>query len=65
MEDAAVVGHAIRDARRNLGLTQTQLAELVGLSDRTIRDIEKAAGGPSFTSVVTAANAVGLRLVVS
>ena len=65
VEDAAAVGSAIRDARRESGLTQAQLAELVGLSDRTVRDIEKGSGSPSFSSVAATANALGLRLVAT
>lgn len=65
VSDAGVVGQAIREARRESGLTQTQLGELVGLSDRTVREIEKGTGGSSFGAVSAAANALGLRIAAS
>ena len=58
------VGVAIRDARRHFRLTQLELAELVGVSDRTVRDIEKGRSGPSFSTVLAVAAAVGVRLEI-
>ncbi|WP_417218510.1 helix-turn-helix transcriptional regulator [Arthrobacter sp.] len=63
--DAMAVGQAIRAARRESGLTQTQLGELVGLSDRTVREIEKGGGGSSLGAVSAAANALGLHIAAS
>jgi Predicted transcriptional regulators len=65
VSDARAVGQAIREARRESGLTQAQLGELVGLSDRTVREIEKGSGGSGFGAVSTAANALGLRITAS
>ena len=59
------IGDAIRAARRRNGLTQTQLAELVGLSDRTIREIEKGSGGVSAASTIQVAEADGVRVGVT
>lgn len=64
MSDAVAVGQAIRVARRESGLTQTQLGELVGLSDRTVRDIEKGGGSSSFAAVSAVANVLGLHIGV-
>lgn len=63
--DAAAIGGAIRAARSGLGLTQGQLAELVGLSDRTVRHIEQGSGSPSVGAVIATANALGLSLRVA
>ncbi len=41
---AAEIGTSIRRARKDAGLTQQQLGELAGLSDRTIREIEIGSG---------------------
>ncbi|MGV3149715.1 helix-turn-helix transcriptional regulator [Rothia nasimurium] len=65
VETAVVVGAAIRDARRHFRLTQLELAELVGVSDRTVRDIEKGRSGPSFSTVLAVAAAVGVHLEVA
>ncbi|WP_175953896.1 helix-turn-helix transcriptional regulator [Schaalia sp. Marseille-Q2122] len=58
---AEQVGAAIRAARRRLGMTQEELAELIGVSDRTMRSIEQGKTGVSFDSVIRAAQAVGVR----
>lgn len=39
--DMRVVGNKLLTARKNLGLTQAQVAEKAGLSDRTYADIER------------------------
>lgn len=38
--DAVRLGHALQEARKRAGLTQRQLADLVGYSQRAISDIE-------------------------
>ncbi|WP_326503446.1 helix-turn-helix domain-containing protein [Rothia nasimurium] len=50
VETVVVIGAAIRDARRHFRLTQLELVELVGVSDRTVRDIEKGRSGPRCES---------------
>ncbi|WP_415856942.1 helix-turn-helix domain-containing protein [Sinomonas sp. G460-2] len=62
MADAKAIGSAIRAARKNLGITQQVLAELCGLSERTVRDIEAGTGTSSLAAVAAAAAAVGLHL---
>ncbi|MDO4791566.1 MAG: helix-turn-helix domain-containing protein, partial [Buchananella hordeovulneris] len=58
------IGAAIRAARKHHGLTQRQLADLIELSDRTLRQIENGVPGLSFDSVMRAAYAVGVRVEV-
>ncbi len=62
MSDIEAVGAAIRSARKDAGITQEILAELSGVSERTIRSIEAGTGTSSLASVAAAAHAVGLRL---
>lgn len=65
-EDTAVsTGAAIRRARKDAGLTQMQLSELAGLSDRTVRQIENGSGSPSFRAVLAVLSVLGLTLTVS
>lgn len=64
MEDLQDIGIAIRAARRDFGLTQKQLAELVELGERTVRDIERGSGSPGVGAVVRTAHALGLSLRV-
>ncbi|WP_426763881.1 helix-turn-helix transcriptional regulator [Pseudarthrobacter sp. 1G09] len=62
MEDVAAIGAGIRRARKEAGITQGTLADLIGTSPRTVHAIETGTGNPSLTTVVAAANAVGLHL---
>ncbi|MDN5600863.1 MAG: helix-turn-helix domain-containing protein [Brachybacterium sp.] len=64
-ELAAGIGRSIRRARKDAGLTQQQLGELAGLSDRTIREIEIGTGRPGLASVLTVLAVLGLNLEVS
>lgn len=41
VSDMRVVGNKLLNARKKLGLTQAQVAEKAGLSDRTYADIER------------------------
>ena len=65
MSDVTAIGAEIRAARRAAGLSQVELAELVGLSDRTVRAIEQGTGSPGLSAVIAAAAALGLRLEVT
>lgn len=62
MEDIAAIGSKIRRARKDAGITQATLADLIGTSARTIHAIETGNGNPSLRTVIAAANAVGLHL---
>jgi len=46
------LGNAIRESRRTLGLTQEQLATKAGVRQRTISDIESAAGNARLDTVM-------------
>lgn len=43
-------------------LTQPQLALMVGISDRTLREIEKGTGSPSVKAVLATLETLGLEL---
>ena len=64
MGDVAAIAEGIRRARKDAGLTQEQLAQLAGTSERTVRAIETGTGNPSLQSVVAIANVLGLKLTV-
>lgn len=65
MTTATDIGSALRAARRRLGLTQQEVADLAGLSDRTVRDLEKGSSSPSLGAVIAVATVLGLRLEVT
>lgn len=65
-EDLATeIGAAIRAACKEACLTQQQLGELSGLSDRTIRDIETGTGGPGLRVDLAVVDVLGLRLAIA
>ena len=47
-----------------LRITQEDLADIAGLSARTIGDIEKGKGNPSLSSIEKVASALGMELTV-
>lgn len=65
MDDVKLVAASVRSARKEVGITQGELADLAGISERTVRAIETGTANPSLLAVVAVANAVGLRLAAS
>lgn len=65
MTDALSLGTRIRAARKEHHLTQAELAALATISERTVRDIERDAGNPSFAAVSAVATALGLTVGVT
>lgn len=65
MNSASELGATLQRTRKNHGLTQEQLAELAGISERTLRSIERGAGNPSIEAVLSVADVLGLRIVVT
>lgn len=65
MDSVLTVAAGIRAVRKEVGLTQEDLANLAETSERTIRAIETGTGNPSLRAVVAAAQVLGLRLSVT
>jgi HTH-type transcriptional regulator/antitoxin HipB len=55
---------AIRDARRRMGLTQAQLAELAVVSQPTLSNLERGHSVPSIGTLLRIVAAVDLELVL-
>jgi putative transcriptional regulator len=64
VDDFASIGAEIRSARKDAGISQEDLAQLAGTSQRTIRAIETGTGNPSLKAVLAAANVLGLHVAV-
>ncbi|MGU3436536.1 helix-turn-helix domain-containing protein [Actinomycetes bacterium M1A6_2h] len=60
--DVVEIGRRIRNARKAAWLTQADLGDLIGVSERTVRDMEGGTGNPSMASVIAAANALGMTI---
>jgi HTH-type transcriptional regulator/antitoxin HipB len=57
------LGNSIRERRRKLGLTQEQLAEKVGVRQRTISDVESA-GAARIDTLLRMLGVLDLELLV-
>lgn len=58
--DAHRFGHAISVRRAGVGLTQEQLAEVIGVNRRVIGELERGKGSVRLEIALAAARAVGL-----
>jgi transcriptional regulator with XRE-family HTH domain len=58
------VGHALRVARERKGLTQKALADSLGLRQRQISDLERAAMDPRFSTVQDVGRALELEMAL-
>lgn len=54
----------VRAKRIELGLTQDQLAEKVGMSRQWVRNLEAGIGAPAFPAVLSVIHALGLEVSV-
>ncbi len=60
--EQAVIGKFISDIRKERGMTQRQLANIIGVSDKTISKWECGKGMPEVTSLVSLCNALGISV---
>jgi transcriptional regulator with XRE-family HTH domain len=60
--DLIDLGEKLRQRRELLGLLQTQLAVLSGISTRTIQLVEQGKGNPSLETLIHLADPLGFRL---
>jgi putative transcriptional regulator len=63
--DVQGIGMSVRLARKEAGLKQSDLADLAGVSERTVRAIETGTGNPTLAAVVSVANVLGLHVVAA
>jgi y4mF family transcriptional regulator len=63
--DIRAIGLSVRLARKDAGLKQSDLADLAGVSERTVRAIETGSGNPTLAAVVTVVNVLGLHLAAA
>lgn len=58
--DLVLLGNRIRDARKECGLTQQELADQTGLAVKTIHDIEKGRKNPTYETLVRLMGRLGM-----
>ena len=56
------VGQAIRNRRKELGITQPHLAEVAGVSTNTLYKLEKGQGNPTLNVLNKLAEVLGMEL---
>lgn len=60
--DSASLAEVIRSRRRELGLTQEQLADLAGISLRSVTLLESGGSSITFQNLLAILSVVGLSL---
>ncbi|MCS5716010.1 helix-turn-helix domain-containing protein [Herbiconiux sp. CPCC 205716] len=63
--DRVEIGTAVRQNRRAALLDQHDLADLAGISVRTLRDIETGRGNPGVDALLSVLSVLGLRVEVA
>lgn len=58
------IGEAVKERRKFLKITQDDLADISGISERTLRDIEKGLANPELESLVKLCEVLGLELTI-
>jgi putative transcriptional regulator len=56
------LANRLKDRRTELGLTQAELAEKVGVTRKTVNTVENGVFTPSATLAIKLARALGLRV---
>jgi transcriptional regulator with XRE-family HTH domain len=63
-EIAAILGKSIKSRRQLLKIKQEDLAEVTGISSKTIRNIERGEANPELKSLITLCDALGLDIKI-
>jgi DNA-binding XRE family transcriptional regulator len=64
LNDMEILGRKIREARKQRGLLQSQLAELATVRRQVVGEIERGTYKGSFRQVLSILRAMGLRLTL-
>ena len=56
------IGEAIKNRRKELGITQPHLAELADVSTNTLYKLERGQGNPTLEVLAKLANVLGMEL---
>ena len=58
------IGQAIKERRKELGITQPTLAELADISKNTVYKLESGTGNPSIKIIYQLLEVLGLELII-
>lgn len=59
------IGQVVKNRRKNLGITQSHLAELAGVSVNTLYKIERGEANPTLEVVAKIADVLGMELTLT
>lgn len=62
--DIKEIGDTVRERRKFLKITQEDLAEISGISERTLRDVEKGLANPELESLMKLCEVLGLEITI-
>ena len=62
--DSKEIGASIRTRRRSRRIPQADLAEIAGISVRTLREIEKGGANPELKTLLRICQVLGMRINV-
>jgi len=65
MEELTNIGNEIKNRRKTLGIIQPALAEIAGISLRSLIEIENGKGNPTFIQLVKVLDALGLKIKIT
>jgi y4mF family transcriptional regulator len=58
------IGKAIQTRRKSRKIVQADLAEIAGISTRTLRDIEKGIANPELETLIKVCHVLGMSIKV-
>ena len=64
MKNLRDIGREIKDRRKLLQITQEELAEISGVSLRSLKAIELGKGNPTVSQLNKVLEAIGLRIII-
>jgi y4mF family transcriptional regulator len=59
-----IIGEVIQSRRKARKIAQEQLADIAGISPRTLRDIEKGTANPELETLVKICNVLGMEIKI-
>ena len=62
--DLLAIGKAIQSRRKILKVVQGDLAEIAGISPRTLRDIERGKANPSLETLLKIVTVLGMEIKI-
>ncbi|MCU0373658.1 MAG: helix-turn-helix domain-containing protein [Ignavibacteria bacterium] len=64
MEKLENIGIIIKERRKLLGITQPDLADISGISLRSLKAIETGKGNPTLSQLQNILNSIGLKIKI-